>query len=305
MTELVDRGERNRDELLPRGVLVGAAYIGAVVVATLAILGPLILGAIQYRTSQSGRWQIAGADAVNLFLMVPVLAIGGTLLLFRRNGAKYFLILAPVTLFSVALEGGVGNEWGNPAYTGNIERYAWLFIVEIVVALILLVGTLPMFSAVDVPRFGKKGLRIYAAFVTLLLVGFTFMWLGELIEVSTTGDTASGSYSSSPVAFWVIRFMDLGISIPLGFLGMYLLVTRAERAYSLVLLFFGFFVTMGSSVTSMGLVMFLNHDPQAQPGALVIFPMLTIMSWAGLLYLIKDKLPLPRRGRAASGSVSP
>ncbi len=305
MTEVESLGERRRDDLLPRGVLVAASFIGAVVVAILAILGPLILGTIQYRTSQSGRWQIAGADAVNLFLMVPVLTIAGTLLLFRRDAAKYFLILAPVTLFSVALEGGVGNEWGNPAYTGNIERYAWLFIVEIVVALVILVGTLPMFSEADVPRFGKKGLRIYAAFVTLLLIGFTFMWLGELVEVSTTGDTASGSYSSTPVAFWIIRFMDLGISIPLGFLGMYLLVTRPERAYSLVLLFFGFFVTMGTSVTSMGLVMFLNHDPQAQAGALVIFPMLTIMSWAGLLYLIKDKLPWSRRGRASPGAVAP
>ena len=43
-------------------------------------------------------------------------------------------------LLLLALEAGVGQEWGNPAYTGNVERYAWLFIIEIVVALILLVG---------------------------------------------------------------------------------------------------------------------------------------------------------------------
>ncbi len=291
----VEVGRGRPEELLPRGVLIVAAFLGAIVVATMALLGPLVLGVVQYRTSQSGIWQTMGVDAVNLVLMVPVLAIGGLLLALRRDGAKFFLILTPVTLFSLAFEAGVGQEWS--LYPGNAERYVWVYIVEVIVALVLLVGTLPMFSATDVPRFGKRGLRIYAALVTLLLVGFTFMWLGELAQVAMTGNTASGSYANAPVAFWTVRFMDLGVSIPLGFLGMYLLVTRPERAYALVLLFFGFFVTMGTSVTAMGLVMFLNHDPEAQAGALFIFPLLTIMSWAGLLYLVKDKLPWSRTAK--------
>ncbi len=291
--------EPRHEDLLPRGVLVVAALLGAIVVATMAILGPLVLGVIQYRTSQSGIWQTEGVDAVNLAIMVPVLALGAVLLALRRDGAKYFLILTPVTLFSLAIEAGAGQEWS--LYPGNAERYVWLYIVEVIVALVLLVGTMPMFSEADVPHFGKKGLRIYAAFMTLLLIGFTFMWLGELVEVATTGNTASGSYANAPVAFWMVRFLDLGITIPLGFLGMYLLVTRPERAYSLVLLFFGFFVTMGTSVTAMGLVMFLNHDPEAQAGALVIFPMLTVLAWAGLLYLVKDKLPWSRQAREGGG----
>ena len=293
MSETVSEGERRREGLLPRGLLVVGAFLGALVVAAVALLGPLGLGAIQYRTSQSGIWQAMGVDAVNLLVMVPALVIGGLLLVLRRDGAKYFLILAPVTLFSLALEAGVGQEWS--LHSGNVERYAWLFIVEIVVALVLLVGTLPLFSEADVPKFGRKGLRIYVAFVTLLLVLFTVMWLSELIEVSTTGNTASGSYANAPVAFWTVRFMDLGITIPLGFLGMYLLLTRPEKAYSLVLLFFGFFVTMGTAVTAMGFVMVANHDPEAQAGAIVIFPLLAVMAWAGLLYLVKDKLPWSRR----------
>ena len=305
MSDMTEPGERSRDGLLPRGALVVAAFLGAVVVAALAVLGPLGLGVIHYRTSQSGIWQTMGVDAVNLLLIVPVLVIGGILVLLKRYGAKYFLILAPVTLFSLALEAGIGQEWGNPAYTGNVERYAWLFIVEIIVALVLLVGSLPMFSERDAPEFGRKGLRIYVTFVTLLLVLFTVMWLQELVQVSTTGNTASGSYLNAPVAFWMVRFMDLGITIPLGFLGMYLLLTRPEKAYALVLLFFGFFVTMGTSVTAMGLVMFFNHDPEAQAGALVIFPLLTLMAWAGLLYLVKDKLPWSRRVRELRARTTP
>ncbi len=232
-----------------------------------------------------------GVDIVNLILIVPMLLIGGTLLLLRRDGAKYFLILTPLTLFSLALEAGVGQEW--TMYSGNVERYVWLFIIEIIVALVLLVGTLPMFTERDAPRFGPKSLRIYVGLVTLLLIVFTVMWVQELIQVSTTGNTPSGSYLNAPVAFWMVRFMDLGITIPLGFLGMYLLLTRPESAYSLVLLFFGFFVTMGTSVTAMGIVMIANNDPEAQAGAIIIFPLLTTMAWSGLLYLIKDKAPWP------------
>lgn len=279
-----------QEGLLPRGVLTAASFVGALTVGSLASLGPLGLGMIQYRTSQSGIWQAMGVDIVNLILIVPLLVIGGSLLLFHRDStAKYFLILTPVTLFSLALEAGAGQEWS--LYPGNAERYAWLYIVEIIVALVLLVGSLPLFSKQDAPQFGRRGLRVYVAFVSLLLVLFTLMWVQELVQVSTTGNTASGSYANSPVAFWMVRFMDLGISIPLGFLGMYLLLSRPQQAYPLVLLFFGFFVTMGTSVTSMGAVMVLNHDPEAQPGAMFIFPLLTIMSWSGLVYLVKDKLP--------------
>ncbi len=295
MNETRENWTGRRDSLLPRGLVIAAAYLGAFVVTLVALLGPLGLGMIHYPTSQSAINQTIGVDAVNVILLVPALVIGGSLLLVRRDGAKYFLVLAPVTLFSLALEAGVGEEW--TLYPGNLERYAWLFIVEVIVALVLLVGTVPMFSDRDVPRFNRKSLRVYAAFVTLLLALFAFMWIGELVAVTTTGNTASGSYSNAPVGFWTVRFMDLGVTIPLGFLGMYLLVTRPEKAYALVLLFFGFFVSMGTTVTAMGLVMLANHDPEAQPGAMVIFPLLTIMAWAGLLYLIKDKLPWSRKGK--------
>lgn len=287
--------ERTEAELLPRGAVVVAAFLGAVVVAAMAILGPLGFKVIQYPTSQSGTYQAMGVDATNLIIMVPALLIGGILLLLRRGSAKYFLILTPVTLFSLALEAGAGEEWS--LYPGNLERYAWMYILEVVVALVLLVGVYPMFSEADVPAFGRRGLRIYVGFMTLLLALFTLMWLQEIVQVATTGNTSSGSYRNSPVGFWMVRFMDLGVSIPLGFLGMYLLWTKPAKAYALVLLFFGFFVTMGTTVTAMGLVMFLNHDPEAQAGALVIFPLLTLMAWGGLLYLIKDKLPWSKRSR--------
>lgn len=279
------------DQLLPRPLVGSVAIVCAVVLAAVAILGPLVLGTIEYRTSTSGVWQIEGADVVNLFLVTPILLLGGILHLMGRPGSRYLLILPPVTLMYTGLSVGMGQEWGDPAYDGNVEQYAWLFLVLIIGGLVLLIASLSMFTERDAPAFKPRNLRIYVAVMSLFLLLFAMMWLSELAEVISTGDTSTGSYEATPTLWWIVRYLDLGITIPLGFVGLFLLLTRTRQAYPLVLLFFGFFVTLGTAVLSMGIVMTLNDDPEAQPGALLIFATLAALSWVGLLYLLWAKLP--------------
>lgn len=283
------------EALIPRFVVVVSAFISAFAIAALALLGPLWLGAIEYRTSQSGLWQIQGADFVNLVLVAPILLIGGALHLFRRDGSRYFLILPPVTLMYTGLSLGLGQEWGNPAYPGNVEQYAWLFLILIIGGLVMLVSSMPLFTERDAPDFKPRSLRIYVGVMMLFLLMFAAMWLSELVQVMGGGDVAGDAYSQTPTLWWAVRYLDLGFTIPLGFLALFLLLTKPKRAYSLVLLFFGFFITLGTAVLSMGIMMTINDDPQAQAGSLPVFAMLAILSWVGLLYLVKDKLPGIRR----------
>jgi hypothetical protein len=129
--------------------------------------------------------------------------------------------------------------------------------------------------------------------VGIFLLFFAVMWMSELIEVATTGTTSSGAYESSPTVFWVVRYFDLGITIPLGFIALYLLLTRPKTAYPIILLFFGFFITLGTSVNAMAIVQILSGDPEVAGAVLAgifIFPILGLLSWAGLLYLVKDKI---------------
>ena len=278
------------EALMPRFVVGPAALICAAVLIMLAVLGPLGLGEIQYKASQSGIWQIEGADIVNLVLIVPILLIGGALHILGRSSSRYFLILTPITLMYTGLTLGIGQEWSSPEYTGNPEQYVWLFLALVIGGLVLLVGSLPLFTAKDAPEFKTRSLRIYVAVMSLFLILFTYMWISEMATVVSTGDTASGSYSAAPGTFWTVRFLDVGITIPLGFIALALLLTKPKRAYSMVLLFFGFFVTLGSAVLSMGIVMTVNNDPEAQAGALPIFGVLAVLSYAGLLYLVRAKL---------------
>lgn len=280
------------EALVPRFVLGPAALICAVVLTAVALLGPLGLGEIQYKASQSGIWQIEGADIVNLVLIVPILLVGGALHILGRSSSRYFLILTPITLMYTGLTLGIGQEWSNPEYSGNPEQYIWLFLALVIGGLVLLIGSMPLFTEKDAPEFKMKGLRIYVAVMSLFLILFTWMWVSEIASVVSMGDTASGSYSAAPGTFWTVRFLDLGITIPLGFIALALLLTKPKKAYSMVLLFFGFFVTLGSAVLSMGIVMTVNGDPEAQAGALPIFGVLALLSYAGLLYLVGTKLKL-------------
>ena len=195
------------------------------------------------------------------------------------------------TLLYTGFAYAVFPEWSHPTYTGNSEQFFWLFLILMIGSLVLLISSLSMFSEDDAPEFNPQSLRIYIGLVAIFLTLFLIMWLGEILEVITTGDTSTGTYQEAPTIFWVIRYLDVGITIPLGYIGLYLLWTRPKKAYPLMLLFFGFFVTLATAVVGMAIVLLIKQPQDLQPAGLVIFPTLMILSWAGFFYLIKNKLP--------------
>src|SRR5208283_5333692 len=111
------------DVLIPRYAVGTIALVCGLDLVLIAVLGPLGTGAIQYRTSQSGIWQLEGNDLANLVLMVPLLLVGGLLQLAKKDASKYFLVLTPITLMYTGLSYGIGEEWGNPAYSGNVQNF--------------------------------------------------------------------------------------------------------------------------------------------------------------------------------------
>jgi hypothetical protein len=299
-----DSDNKSNEQLLPWFLNGSVAIVCGLVLIAIAVLGPLMLGDIHYRTSQSGIWQTEGNDIVNLVLIAPLLLIGGGLELARKKSSKYFLILTPITLMYTGISVGVGQEWSNPAITGNFEQYAWLFLILVIGGLFLLLGNLSKFTPDDAPEFKPRTLKAYVAFLSVFLFIFALMWISEIMQVMSTGDTTTGSYTAAPTSFWMIRFLDLGISIPIGYMALLLMLSKPKKAYPVVLLFFGFFITMGSAVNAMGLVEVVNNDPSiggANASGLVIFPILGILAYASLLFLLKDKIKAPHCHRADTG----
>jgi hypothetical protein len=279
--------------LIPWYVMGVVAIICAVTLVVIAVLGPALLGMIHYRTSQSGIWQTEAFDIADLLVLTPILLIGGVLQLAKRSNSKYFLILAPLTLMTVGLEYGLGEEWSNIAYTGNVEAYSWLFLILIIGGLILLIASLSRFTGEDAPSFNPKWLKVYVGVMAVFLLFFAVMWSSQLYEVITIGNTSGGEYLATPTSWWVVRFFDLGITIPVGVIALLLLLSKPKKAYPIILLFFGFFITLGTSVNASAIILVMNNDPSVSgsgAGGLVIFPVLGILAYAGLFYLIKDKL---------------
>jgi hypothetical protein len=252
----------------------------------LAIQGPLFLGSISYKTAEVINNQLIGQDAVNLFLLSPILIIGGIALLLRKAYAKYLLIATPLFLIYYALSYTIGWEWSSPDYTGNSERLTFLFLFVLVAALMILLYSLSVFPKNVAARFKKGGLAVYSVLFSLFLLVFAGMWIKEVQEVISTG-TARG-YDIAPTAFWLVRVFDLGFSIPLGLVSVYLLWARPDKAYVVICLFYGFFFTQIVAVNAMGWMMFLKKDPTFLMRDLLVFSVLALLIFFGFFYVRRN-----------------
>ena len=268
------------------------AFVGFVAVAAgltlvfLAIQGPLIRGAITYKTAPAIVGQLAGQDAVNLAVLSPLLLAGGILLLLGKPLAKSLLIATPLFLIYYAVSYTVGWEWSSPAYAGDSERYFFLYLFVLIAAVIILLYTLAVFPRNFESRFSKGGLAVYTAVFTLFLLVFAGMWAKEVQEVIATG--TSRGYDIAPTAFWLVRVFDLGFSIPLGLISVYLLWARPKRAYPVVCLFYGFFFTQILAVNAMGWAMFLKKDPTFLWRDLIVFHVLALIIAFGFIYVRRN-----------------
>ena len=267
-------------------------FVGIVAIVTglsliyLAVQGPLVRNAITYKTAAVISNQLVGQDVVNLVLLAPLLLAAGVLLLLRRPLARYLLIATPLFLIYYALSYTIGWEWSSPSYAGNSERQTFLFLFVLVAALIILLYSLAVFPKNAVSRFKKPGLAVYSVVFTLFLLIFGGMWVKEVLEVIATGTTRA--YDIAPTTFWLVRVFDLGFSMPLGLISVYLLWARPDKAYPVICLFYGFFFTQIVAVNAMGWTMFLRKDPTFLMRDLVVFTVLALIIAFGFFYVRRN-----------------
>lgn len=263
------------------------AILSGLVFTSVALAGPLAFNLIRYRTSASAIFQGQGQDLVNMALVVPVCMIGGILALRGSPRAGRWLAFLPLYLMYTAFAFGVGIEWSDPRYTGNSERFAFLFVFELAAGLVLLLyclGGLKGERAPDIPRRSKI---VYSAVLVLLLAAFAAMWASSLLEIARTGTTSG--YDAAPTGFMTIRILDLGFSIPLGLLSVYLLWTRPRAGFAVQLLFYGFFIAQITAVLAMFVVEIANRDPAVNPVMVVIFCVIAAAGYGGYFFITKRR----------------
>ncbi len=279
----------NNDDLgsaFERVVVAALAIATGAALVYLAVQGPLIRGAITYKTAAVINNQLVGQDLVNLGLLSPILFVAAAGLLLGKKWGASLLLATPLFLIYYAVSYTIGWEWSSPAYSGNNEKYAFLFIFVLAAALIILLYALAAAPRNMTASFKKGGLAAYSVLFTAFLLIFASMWIKEVLEVIRTG-TARG-YDIAPTAFWLVRAFDLGFSIPLGLVSVYLLWARPGTAYPIISLFYGFFFTQIIAVNAMGWVMYLKHDPTFLMRDLVVFMILAVIIAFGFFYVRRN-----------------
>lgn len=251
----------------------------------LGIEGPLIKGNIVYRTHPTVYNQLIAQDAVNTFVIAPILILGAWGLLQRKRFGKYLLVLTPLFLLYYAISYGVGWEWMAPDYQGNNQLYFFHYLGVLISALLIMFYTLDAFPPRMKPRIKKKPLIIYSVIFTIFTSLFAMMWMKDIFTLFATGTT--GGYDISPAAFWLVRFLDLGFSVPLAFISLYLLWLRPQSSFPVQMLLYGFFLSMSVVVNAMGLVMYLNNDPAADLKVNLVFLVLLLISITGYVFILK------------------
>lgn len=269
-----------------RNFVASISIVAAVLLIFLAIEGPLFLHQIQYKTADLLNNQVVAQDFVNMFLLAPILIVGGMMLFLRKRTSQYLLPLTPMYLIYFVLSYTLGVEWSSPHYSGNSEKFTFCFLFILISSLVILLYSLSIFPHTVQTTFKKKGLLIYSALFSIFLLIFASMWIKEVLEVISTGTT--NAYDIAPTAFWVIKIFDLGFSIPLGFISVYLLWARPNTTFPIQLLFYGFFVTMIVAVDAMGFVMFLNNDPTLKAEHLIVFSALALIIFSGFAYILRN-----------------
>lgn len=262
------------------------SVIVGIILIYLAIQGPLFLNKIKYKTADVINNQIIGQDVVNLLILAPISIIGGIALFLRKRIAKYLLIATPLYLIYYVLSYTVGWEWSSDKYTGNSQLYTFHFLFILISSLIVLMYSLAVFPKNVESNFKKKGLIIYSVIFSLFLLIFASMWIREVLEVMATGTTRA--YDIAPTAFWLVRIFDLGFSIPLGLISIYLLWARPNTTYPIQFMFYGFFLTMILAVNAMGLMMLINNDPTFLMRDLIVFSVLALIIFAGFIYITRN-----------------
>lgn len=264
---------------------------GAVIAAG-AVLGPLVVDVLHYRTSASGLDQIRGSDLAALAVVVPLCGWVGALA-WRGHPAAPVLALAPagfgVYIWTQLL---VGNEFGR--LPGNVEWFSPLLLAVVGTGVAVAMRAVRLLRARP-PLAWSRRLEVATGALLLVVAGFVVVGihLPSLVDALRAQPVGDGVLTT-PNAFWIVKAMDLALVAPASLLlGVGLLRGRSwARAPAAAVL--GGYALLGWSVAAMGWSMVRGGAVDASPGLAVAATTLaaTLTGYAAALYR-----PLFRRGR--------
>ena len=276
--------------------LIRLLVVLAVGLAANSILGPLALGIIDYRYSESLINQGIGLDAVALLAATPI-AIAAAWLTGRHHPAGPVVAFIPATFAAyMAPQYIVGPDY--LTLPGNNERFFVLHLALLVVGLattVLAWRTVdPHALRPDTPESDRR-----RSLVLLGLVAFIFggRWLAGIIDLSG-GDPTAVDFQENPTAYLLIGVLDLGAVVPAALTAA--IALRRHRAWARTAAYavIGWFALVPAAVGAMAVVMDVNDDPNASTANTITFVVAATAFTFGATWLYRPML------RQAGGDAS-
>jgi len=242
-----------------------------------AVLGPLLIGAIEWRISANSLNQTFGADGAALLLLAPTSIVAAWLAWHRRPTAAPLAFGLGLAALYYGLASVLGAEYAR--YSGNNERFFLLYLLIVVLGWVAsawgwsTMGESP-------PRPSRRLARTAGL---LFIVGgglISAAWLIQLVVIAVDGSLSQAAdalaYAESPTAFWVVRVVDLGFIAPLAIwsgIGLWLGWAGAAKAATGVA---AFLTLQAAAVLAMGVVMIVRGDPTATPLLVAVLAPITV-----------------------------
>lgn len=232
-----------------------------------ALLGPLLLGVIDFRVSENAENQVIGGELVALVLVAPVAMVAGVLWL-RGSPLAPILAIGP-GLFAVYtyVTFVLGAEYER--YPGNNERAFPLYAVLILLGWVTATRGWSAFDATRLPPLAGGLRRLLAGLLMTIGVMFALLWTASIVDV-LHGSEPPTEYTEQPVLFWLIRLLDLAFIIPLSLATGVGLLRGAPWATKPAIALIGFQTLLLASVAGMSVAMTARDDPAANPVLLVV-----------------------------------
>jgi hypothetical protein len=261
-----------------------ALYALAAAIALNSLLGPALLGLVDYPFSETLRNQTIGLELFSLLVVAPVSVWAGIRL--RRGDATAAAVaLAPAGYAVYMLvQYVVGPQYD--AY----PTVLLLHLPTFVLAGYVLLAAWSLTRAAPLPKVRPRWAWALLA-LTLLLVS---RYIDAFVGVATGADLPA-EFAADVSMYWTIVLLDLGVVLPLGLAAAAALRTGsvwgAAAAYALV----GWYALVPPSVLAMAITMVMRNDPHGDPAKVVLFAVLSLVYLAAAGALFR---PLLRRGDA-------
>jgi hypothetical protein len=235
-----------------------------------------------------------------LTVVVPITVVVGVLAI-RGHPAAPVLALAPsIFVVYTYTQLIVGNEYLR--LPGNVERFFPLLLAAFILAGAVALRAWTRVPAGSLPPT-SAGLDRTAGVLLLVIAAFVVVGLHLPNYVDAMRDhPGTVQYLSSPTAFWLVKFMDLGIVVPAAITGGIATLRHRGWARRPVYALLGAYTLIGASVAGMAITMVARNDPDASTATAIGSVVLTVLL-AGLTCALYR--PLFRRAGTGPALVAP